>query len=106
MDKGQPIMTRLMRKYLELSAVCYRAATASHDERGRFRRGRVANRLHPAILKKIDLDEALDRVYQRFFGRQGTCEVSSISASNSLRHGSDTFSSVPDSSSGRPMTLG
>ena len=106
MEKRETTMARLVRKYLELSAVCYRAATASRNEHGRFRRGRRASQPHPAILKKIDLDEALDRVYQRFFGRQGTCEVSSISASNSRRHGSDTSSFAPSSSRGRPITLG
>ena len=106
MDERQTIMARLVRRYAELSALCYRAATSPRDEYGRFQRGRVYRRPHSVVLKKIDLDVALERVYQRFFGVQEESEVSSISTSNSRRHGSDTFSSTPSSCSDRPITPG
>lgn len=105
MKKREEIMPRLARKYLELSAACYRVATAVHDERGRFRRGHPGRRVHPAVLKKIDLDEALARVYQRFFGNHNDAvEVSFTSTSNSRRQGSETVSSPPNSDRDTPST--
>ena len=91
------ILCRLVHKYVELSEVCYRVSVAAHDERGRFRKG-PRRREHPALLKKIDLDRALSRIYERFF--DSSYEVSSISTSNSRRQGSDTRSSGTGSSCG------
>lgn len=102
MHKGEEIMPRLVRKYLELSALCYRAATASHDQRGRFQRGRSGGRSHPAVIKKIDLDEALDRIYQRFFGGYDPSEVSSTSKSRC--QGRETLSPVASSCGAAPIT--
>jgi hypothetical protein len=97
------VLTRLVRRYQELSAVCYRAATASRDERGRFRRGRRGGGPHAALLKKIDLDLALEQVYRRFFGDHGA-EANSTSTSNNRPHGSETFHAAPSSCHDRPVT--
>jgi hypothetical protein len=83
------VLARLVSKYVELCDVCYRVSVAAHDERGRFRKGHRARRTHPALLKKVDLDEALARVYRRFFSTNGT----STSTSNSRRQGKETRSS-------------
>ncbi len=106
MYEENTIMTRLTRRYAELSALCYRATTSPRDEYGRFQRGHASRRTHAVVVKKIDLDVALERVYQRFFGHQGVSEASSISTSNSRRHGSETFSSAPSSAGGTPTALG
>ena len=53
------ILSRLVRNYVELSDVCYRVSVVAHDRRGRFERGHRVRRPHPALLKKVDLDEAL-----------------------------------------------
>jgi len=104
-NKREEIMPRLTRKYLELSAACYRVATAVHDERGRFRRGHPGRRVSPAVLKKIDLDKALDRVYQRFFGdHDDAVGRSSTSTSNSRCQGSETASASPNSDGETPST--
>ena len=94
--KTEHIMPRLVRKYVELSEACYRVAVSNRDERGRFRRGHRLPRPHPALVKKIDLDAALCRVYWRFFVSRE--ESSSISTSNSRRQGSDTRSAAGGSS--------
>ena len=52
------------REYRELEETCYRAAVAGRGERGKLR-GRY--RLPPPLLKKMDLDAALERLYARFF---------------------------------------
>ena len=96
-------MPRLLRKYEELAAVCYRAAQATHDERGRFRRGRAAGKPHPALLKKIDLDAALEQVYRRFFGDHSPEPSNLTSTSNSRLQGSEILSS-PSSWGDRPVT--
>ena len=64
------ILSRLLRKYSELSHVCYRVSMAGRDERGRYRRGHIARTPHPSVLKKIDIDRALARVYDRFFASE------------------------------------
>lgn len=84
------IMPRLVRRYLELSDVCYRVAVSRHDERGRFKKRHRGRTPHPALLKKTDLDRSLARVYQRFFG--AVDETNSTSTSNSRRQGSETRS--------------
>lgn len=94
--KTEHIMPRLVRKYVELSEACYRVSVSHRDERGRFRRGNQQRRPHPALLKKIDLDAALSRIYWRFFVSRE--ESSSISTSNSRRQGSDTRSAAGGSS--------
>ena len=78
--EGDGILARLVRNYLELSDVCYRVSVVAHDRRGRFERGHRVRRPHPALAKKIDLDEALVEVYRRFF--DGSYRVSSTSTSN------------------------
>jgi hypothetical protein len=98
---SEELLPRLVRKYLELSDVCYRVAVAVHDERGRFRRGHRGRRPHPALLKKVDLDHELARIYRRFFGPPE--EPSSISTSKSRRQGRETESSGGGSSS-RPAS--
>ena len=81
------IMPRLVRRYLELSDVCYRVAVSRHDERGRFKKRHRGRTPHPALLKKTDLDRSLARVYQRFFGVVE--EANSTSTSNSRPQGSE-----------------
>lgn len=65
--EGDSIMRCLVRRYVELSDVCYRVSVLAHDGRGRFQKGHRARRPHPALLKKIDVDEALVDIYRRFF---------------------------------------
>ncbi len=62
------VLARLISRYEELSEACYRVSVTRHGERGRFRRGHHARRLHPALLKKVDLDRDLARLYCKFFG--------------------------------------
>ncbi len=62
------ILRLLCRKYAELEEACYRAATASRSSRGRLR-GRYA--LPDPLVRKLDLDEALERLVDRFFGAPG-----------------------------------
>jgi hypothetical protein len=52
-------------RYRELEETCYRASVAQRAERGRFR-GRYT--VPAPLLKKLDLDEALERLHERFFG--------------------------------------
>ena len=66
------VLNRLVAKYRELEELCYRLAVAVRDSRGRFRRGRRTPRTPAALLKKVDLDRALVRVYARFFGDDET----------------------------------
>ncbi len=89
--EAESILSRLTRKYLELSDVCYRVSVLAHDGRGRFRKGHRARRPHPALLKKIDLDEALIDIYRRFF--DSAYRVSSSSTSKSRCHGRETLTS-------------
>jgi len=81
------VLARLVTKYLELAEACYRVQVAVHDRGGRFRKGHHVRQPHPAVLKKADLDQALTRVYQRFF-EPG--ERMSTSTSNSRRQGRET----------------
>lgn len=81
-------LAALVRRYVELSEQCYRVSVSRHDERGRFRRGHPGRRPHPALLKKSDLDRALERLHQRFFGSDSG--TNSTSTSNSLRQGKET----------------
>jgi hypothetical protein len=90
---SEEVLSRLVAKYRELADACYRVSVTVHDRYGRFQKGHQARRPHPALLKKVDLDRALARLYARFFEAP---EGSSISTSNSRRQGSDT----PASSSG------
>ena len=85
------IMPRLVRRYLELSEACYRVSVSQHDERGRFRKGHVGRRPHPALVQKVDLDQTLEQVYERFFGYPGA--TTSTSTSNSRRQGRDARTS-------------
>ncbi len=75
------IMPRLVRRYLELSEACYRVSVSRHDERGRFKKGHAGRRVPPVLLKKVDLDHTLERVYERFFGQPEEPGPSSISNS-------------------------
>ncbi len=85
------IMPRLVRRYLELSEACYRVSVSRHDERGHFRKGHAGRKTHPALLKKVDLDQTLEQVYERFFGQPD--EPSPISISNNRCQGSEIRSS-------------
>ena len=104
-DKGrhtmesEGILARLVRHYVELSDVCYRVSVVAHDRRGRFERGHRVRRPHPALLKKVDLDEALIEVYRRFF--DGSYRVSATSTSNRRRQGREAVTSPRGSASGR-----
>lgn len=88
------IMPQLVRRYLELAESCYRVSVSHHDERGRFRKGHRGRRIHPALLKKVDLDHALERVYERFFGQAEPDGPSSNSISNSRFHGREALIST------------
>ncbi len=94
------IMPRLVRRYLELSEVCYRVSVSRHDERGRFKKGHRGRAPHPALLKKVDLDRFLAHVYQRFFGADE--EPNSISTSNSRCQGSEIRSTGTSSAEAPP----
>jgi hypothetical protein len=97
------ILARLVRNYVELSDVCYRVSVVAHDRRGRFERGHRVRRPHPALLKKIDLDEALIEVYRRFFDSSYRASASSTSTSTSNRRcqGREAVTSARGSASGR-----
>jgi hypothetical protein len=93
------VLSRLVHKYLELTDLCYRVSVTVHDPYGRFRRGHQVRRPHPALLKKIDLDQALARLYCRFFEDPAGI---STSTSNSRPHGSETRTSSASPGSPRP----
>ena len=97
--KSDGILARLVRNYVELSDVCYRVSVVAHDRRGRFERGHRVRRPHPALLKKVDLDEALIEVYRRFF--DGSYRVSATSTSNRRCQGREAVTSARGSASGR-----
>jgi hypothetical protein len=86
----ESILTLLARRYLELEEACYRVSVVFHDQYGRFQKGHRVRRPHPALVKKVDLDAALSRVYERFFGLVTHADEMSTSTSNSLCQGSDT----------------
>lgn len=96
------VLSRLVERYLELCEVCYRVAVSRHDERGRFRRGHPGRRVHPALLKKVDLDRALAHVYRRFFLAHEEDAASSTSTSNSRPQGSETITSSAQAASAAP----
>jgi hypothetical protein len=81
------IMPRLVRRYLELSDLCYRVSVTRHDHRGRFQKGHRGRSPHPVLLKKVDLDRCLVQLYERFFG--SSPEPNDTSTSNSRRQGSE-----------------
>jgi hypothetical protein len=97
--ESEGILARLVRNYVELSDVCYRVSVVAHDRRGRFERGHRVRRPHPALLKKVDLDEALIEVYRRFF--DGSYRVSASSTSNRRCQGREAVISARGSASGR-----
>ena len=65
---GDSALSRLLREYQELEGMCYRVAIGMRDARGRFRRHPRSPRASALLLKKIDLDRALLRLCERFFG--------------------------------------
>lgn len=86
------IVGLLVRQYRALADICYRVAVTQYDERGRFRKQHRARRPHPVLLKKIDLDQDLARVYRKFFGPAAVSaepRPSSASTSNSRPQGSE-----------------
>jgi len=94
------VLSLLVSRYEALADTCYRVSVSRHDERGRFRRGHRARRPHPALVKKVDLDRALERLYEKFFGPcQGDYQPISSSISNRRLHGSETRTWSP---AGRP----
>lgn len=99
MVSGGEILPRLVTSYLELADRCYRVSVTVHNPKnGRFQRGSRGPRVHPALLKKADLDAALMRVYERFFRvADEPSEAISTSTSNSLPQGSETFTSPASS---------
>lgn len=85
------LLPRLIERYTELAEACYRVATSRHDERGRFRKGHAGRRPHPVLLKKIDLDRELFRLYRKFFSVQPEwLGAASTSTSNRRRQGKET----------------
>ena len=70
---GQSVLGRFIRKYRELEELCYRVTVGLRDARGRFRRRRPTPEVSAALLKKIDLDRALVRLCDRFFGEEDIC---------------------------------
>jgi len=92
------ILSCLIRKYLELSDLCYRVSVLAHDGRGRFQKGHRVRRPHPALLKKIDLDEALVDIYRRFF--DSSYRVTATSTSKSRFQGKQMLTSPRGASSG------
>lgn len=95
---GGHVLARLVTSYLELAELCYRVQVAVHDHQGRFRKGHHLRHPHPALLKKADLDEALTRVYRRFFAAG---DENSTSTSNSRPQGSETRNSPAGTASAR-----
>jgi len=91
------VLPRLVRRYIELSELCYRVAVVAHDRRGRFQKGHRAGHPHPALLKKVDLDRALARVYQRFF--EPSYRVESAPTTKSQHQGGDVRRSTRGPSS-------
>jgi len=84
------VIALLVNQYRALADTCYRVAVTQHDERGRFRRRHRARSPHPVLLKKIDLDRDLSRLYYKFFGPSAiSVEPKPISTSNSRPHGSE-----------------
>jgi|GEM_PF-2320933 len=83
------ILPRLVRRYVELSAACYRVSVSCHDERGRFKKGHRSRSPHASLVKKIDLDRALARVYEQFFGP--SAPGMTTSTSNNRSQGSLTL---------------
>lgn len=84
------VFARFVTRYHELSETCYRVAISKHDKLGRFQKGHAGKRPPQVLLKKIDLDRDLLRMYQKFFDPQpeGTGPVST-SISKSRRQGSE-----------------
>lgn len=91
------VLPLLVRKYVELADISYRVSVATHDKHGRFQKGHRGRRVHPALLKKVDLDRALERVYRRFF--DPSFPLSSTPTSKRRRHGSEKRSSPRSSPS-------
>jgi hypothetical protein len=94
---NEGVLTRLVRKYLDLSDVCYRVSVAAHDRGGRFKKGHRGRRPHPALLKKVDLDRALAHLYRRFF--EGPVAPRLTSTSKSRCHGRENLTSSSDGAS-------
>ena len=62
------VFDRLVARYRELEARCYRANVCVHGPEGRDRRDPRQRQVSTALLKKMDLDRALALLYRRFFG--------------------------------------
>lgn len=93
-EVGGPVLSGvialLVNQYRSLADTCYRVAVTQHDERGRFRKRHRARSPHPVLLKKIDLDQDLSRLYYKFFGPAAiSVEPRPTSTSNSRPHGSE-----------------
>ena len=89
------VLSRLVSRYRDLSDTCYRVGVQRHGERGRFRRGHRARTPHPALVKKMDLDRHLARIYWKFFGcGDSAADAISTSTSNSLPQGSTTSTAL------------
>jgi len=91
-QEPEGVLGLLVVRYRELADMCYRVSITRHGEQGRFQRGHRARQTHPALLKKVDLDRTLTRIYRRFFGSARLeATSSSTSTSNSRPQGSDTL---------------
>jgi len=64
------VLDRFTARYRELEARCYRTNVSVHRPEGRRRRDPVEQQVSSAMLKKMDLDRALARLYDRFFGSE------------------------------------
>jgi hypothetical protein len=65
---GSSVFERLIARYRELEARCYRANVCVYGPRGREPRDPRERQVSAALLKKMDLDRALALLYRRFFG--------------------------------------
>lgn len=84
------VIALLVSQYRYLADTCYRVSVTQHDDRGRFRRRHQARTPHPVLLKKIDLDRDLARVYRKFFGPPAaSVEPRPTSISNNRPQGSE-----------------
>lgn len=64
------VLDRLVARYRELEARCYRANVCVHGPEGRGRRDPRQRQISAALMKKMDLDRVLALLYRRFFGSE------------------------------------
>jgi hypothetical protein len=67
---SKSVLDRLVARYRELEACCYRANVCVHGPEGRDRRDPRQRQVSAALMKKMDLDRVLVLLYRRFFGSE------------------------------------